>query len=229
MKPSNEQVIDTHGHGHHDPHLAHQFEDMNQQNESYTVGMWVFLVTELMFFGGLFAAYIIYRSNYYPGFFAAHEHLDWKLGGLNTLVLLTSSLTMALAVRAAMLKNYRAQIGFLSITFLCATGFMVIKAFEYYAKYEHRLIPGPNFDTATYSIPGEQLFYSLYFAMTGLHGFHVLIGMVVIGTFIIRAWINRKKDVDYMPLEMAGLYWHFVDLVWIFLYPLLYLIGKVVV
>jgi cytochrome c oxidase subunit 3 len=106
---------------------------------------------------------------------------------------------------------------------------MVIKAFEYYAKWDHRLIPGPNFDTATYSLPGEQLFYSLYFAMTGLHGFHVLIGMIVIATFIVRIWINKKKDMDYMPLEMAGLYWHFVDLVWIFLYPLLYLIGKVVV
>lgn len=226
MKPSNEQVIDTHGHGHHDPLLSHQFEDMNQQNEAYTVGMWVFLITELMFFGGLFAAYIIYRSKYYDGFFAAHEHLDVILGGLNTLVLLTSSLTMALAVRAAMLRRYMAQIGFLTATWLCAAGFMVIKAIEYTSKYDHNLIPGVNFDTVGNPLPGAQLFYSLYFAMTGLHGFHVLIGMIVIGILIVRTWINRHKDMDYMPIEMTGLYWHFVDLVWIFLYPLLYLMGR---
>ena len=227
MKPANEQALE-HGHGHHhDPHLSHQFEDMSQQNEAYTVGMWVFLVTELMFFGGLFAAYIIYRKTYHDGFLAGAHHLDWKLGGLNTVVLLASSFSMALAVRAAMLKAFRAQFWLLGFTFLCACGFMVIKAFEYYSKWEHNLIPGPNFDTATYSLPGEQMFYSLYFAMTGLHGFHVLIGMIVIATFMIRTIINRKKDMDYMPLEMAGLYWHFVDLVWIFLYPLLYLIGKI--
>jgi cytochrome c oxidase subunit 3 len=226
MKPSNEQVLE-HGHGHHhDPHLSHQFEDMNQQNEAYTVGMWVFLVTELMFFGGLFAAYIVYRSQYYDGFYAGHEHLSVMWGGINTMVLLTSSFTMAMAVRAAMLRQYMAQIGFLVITFLCACGFMVIKAIEYTDKYNHHLIPGPNFDTVANPVPGTQLFYSLYFAMTGLHGFHVLVGMIVIAIFIVRTWINRKKDMDYMPVEMAGLYWHFVDLVWIFLYPLLYLMGR---
>lgn len=226
MKPADDHVMD-HGHGHgHDPHLAHQFEDMNQQNEAYTVGMWVFLVTELMFFGGLFAAFIIYRNDYYEGFLAAHRSLDVKLGGINTMVLLFSSFTMALAVRAAMLKRYMAQIGFLAITFLCASAFMVIKAIEYTAKYNAHAIPGPNFDHSHYPLPGSELFYSLYFAMTGLHGFHVLIGMIVIAIFIVRTWINRKKDMDYMPLEMAGLYWHLVDLVWIFLYPLLYLMGR---
>ena len=132
---------------------------------------------------------------------------------------------MAMAVRAAMLKQYMAQIGYLIFTFLCAGGFMVIKAIEYTDKYHHGLIPGANFDKAANPLPGSELFYSLYFAMTGLHGFHVLIGMIVIAIFIVRTWINRKKDMDYMPLEMAGLYWHFVDLVWIFLYPLLYLMG----
>jgi cytochrome c oxidase subunit 3 len=226
MKPSDHALEHGHDHGHH-PHLAHQFEDMNQQNEAYTVGMWVFLVTELMFFGGLFAAYIIYRKTFHDGFVAGAHHLDWKLGGLNTVVLLASSFSMALAVRAAMLKAYKAQLYALTFTFLCACGFMVIKGFEYTKKYNDHLIPGPNFDHAANPIPGTEIFYSLYFAMTGLHGFHVLIGMIVIFTFIVRTWINRKKDMDYMPLEMAGLYWHFVDLVWIFLYPLLYLIGKI--
>src|SRR5687768_14896869 len=187
MKPSSDHALD-HDHGHH-PHLSHQFEDMNQQNEAYTVGMWVFLVTELMFFGGLFATYIIYRNKFHEGFVAAAHHLDWKLGGLNTLVLLASSLSMALAVRAGMLKAYRSQFLFLAFTFLCACGFMVIKGFEYYAKWDHNLIPGPNFDLAKYSIPGEQIYYSLYFAMTGLHGFHVLIGMIVIAVFMVRTVI----------------------------------------
>lgn len=227
MRPADEQTLE-HGHGHHhDPHLSHQFEDMNQQNEAYTVGMWVFLVTELMFFGGLFATYIIYRSAYHDGFVAGAHHLDWQLGGLNTIVLLASSFSMALAVRAGMLKAYRAQFLALGFTFLCACGFMVIKAIEYTSKYNSNLIPGPNFDNAANPIPGTEIFYSLYFAMTGLHGFHVLIGMIVIAVFMVRTYINRKKDMDYMPLEMAGLYWHFVDLVWIFLYPLLYLIGKI--
>lgn len=224
MQTSNEHAIDAHGH--HDPHLAHQFEDMGQQQESYTVGMWVFLVTELMFFGGLFAAYIVYRSKYYDGFFAGHEHLNIWYGFANTIVLLTSSLTMALAVRAAMLRKYMAQIGFLVITFLCAAAFMVIKAIEYKEKYDHNLIPGVHFDTVANPLPGSQLYYSLYFAMTGLHGIHVVIGMIVILVFIVRTWINRRKDMDYMPMEMGGLYWHFVDLVWIFLYPLLYLMGR---
>ena len=224
MSQSNDHALD-HGHG-HDPHLSHQFEDMNQQNEAYSVGMWVFLVTELMFFGGLLGAYVIYRSQYYAGFFEAHEHLDVILGAINTMVLLTSSFTMAMAVRAAMLKQYMSQIVYLTITFLCACGFMVIKAIEYTDKYTNHLIPGANFDLEHYPLPGSQLFYSFYFALTGLHGFHVLVGMIVIAIFIVRTWINRHKDMDYMPLEMAGLYWHFVDLVWIFLYPLLYLMGR---
>lgn len=221
------EVIAAHQESHHghDPHLAHQFEDMEQQVESYTVGMWVFLVTEVMFFGGLFAAYIVYRGLYAEGFVEAHELLSVFWGGVNTAVLLTSSLTMALAVRAAMLKNWRTQFWFLCITVLCALGFMAIKAVEYTEKFRHHVVPGPNFDATQFEHPGTQIFFALYFAMTGLHGIHVLVGIIVISILIVRTWVNRNKDMDYMPIEMTGLYWHFVDLVWIFLYPLLYLIG----
>lgn len=230
MSTPNEELTmhaPAHGHEEHHPHLAHQFDDMEQQTESYTVGMWIFLVTEVMFFGGLFTAYIIYRNAYLTEFTAAHHQLDWKLGGLNTLILLTSSLTMALAVRSSMLNRWRAQIGFLTLTWLGALGFMVIKYFEYSSKIEHHLVPGPNFAMEGMPNRGAELFFSLYFAMTGLHGFHVLVGMVVIGILIVRTYINRKKYMDYMPIEMTGLYWHFVDLVWIFLYPMLYLVGQI--
>ena len=222
---SPSEAIDA-GHEGHDPHLSHQFEDMAQQNEAYTVGMWVFLVTELMFFGGLFAAYIIYRGKFSEGFVEAHHHLSVRLGGLNTAVLLTSSLSMALAVRSSMLGKWKAQIGYLLFTLGCAMGFMVIKAIEYTDKYNHHLIPGPSFDTTAFKHGGVELFYGLYFAMTGLHGIHVVIGILVISVLIVRTYINRYKNMDYMPIEMTGLYWHFVDLVWIFLYPLLYLIGR---
>jgi cytochrome c oxidase subunit 3 len=189
--------------------------------------MWIFLVTEVMFFGGLFTAYIIYRHLYTDAFTAAHHQLSWKLGGLNTFLLLSSSLTMALAVRSSMLGRWRAQMGFLGATWLGALGFMVIKYFEYKAKIDHHLVPGPNFHMEGVNETGAQLFFSLYFAMTGLHGFHVLVGMIVIGALIVRTYINRHKYMDYMPIEMTGLYWHFVDLVWIFLYPLLYLVGQI--
>ncbi|MFN8140353.1 MAG: cytochrome c oxidase subunit 3 family protein [Fimbriimonadales bacterium] len=205
-------------------HLGHQFEDLKQQIESYTVGMWIFLVTEVMFFGGLFTAYIVYRAKYPEGWFAGHHHLDWKMGGLNTLILLTSSLTMALAVRSAMVNKWRPQIGYLVVTMVLAFGFMVVKFFEYSAKFEHHVVPGPNF--ANKDVPGEELFMGLYFAMTGLHGFHVLIGILVIGAIAVRTYNMRAVRQDFIPVELVGLYWHFVDIVWIFLYPLLYLISR---
>ena len=226
---------DAHG-GHHDEHeyhvLKHQFEDMDQQNDSYIVGMWTFLVTEVMFFGALFIIYTLYRLNYLHDWFNAHTHLSVAMGGVNTLNLLISSLLMALAVRAAMLKKRTAVIGLLAAVEACAAGFLVIKFFEYSSKFHDKLYPGPNFVTDPAVLHGAnlnhaQLFYGLYFGMTGLHGVHVLVGMLLIGVLMFKWW--RKHPIvteDYIPTELIGLYWHFVDIVWIFLFPLFYLMPN---
>ncbi len=213
---------------HHDHplHLNHQFENMEQQNDSYILGMWVFLCTEILFFGGLFTAFIVYHKMYPEAFFEAHHELSIMLGGINTTILLFSSFTIALAVRAAALGRWKAQLGLMGITLACAFGFMVVKAIEYTEKYNHHLIPGPKFHFETAHEHGAQIFFSLYFAMTGLHGIHVLIGIIACLILMYMTWKNRNKPQDFMPIEMFGLYWHFVDIVWIFLYPLLYLIGK---
>ncbi|MCH8275310.1 MAG: cytochrome c oxidase subunit 3 family protein [Armatimonadetes bacterium] len=205
--------------------LGHQFEDLEQQTEAYTVGMWVFLVTEVLFFGALFMAYIVYRSMYPQDFFAASGELDIALGGLNTAILITSSLTMALAVRSAMLDRWKAQIGYILATMGFAFAFLVIKYFEYSSKFEHHLFPGEHFDFKGENGEHAEMFFSLYFAMTGLHGIHVLVGILIMVALVYRTWRMRAQRQDYIPIELTGLYWHFVDIVWIFLYPLLYLIG----
>jgi cytochrome c oxidase subunit 3 len=206
--------------------VGHQFEELGQQAEAYTVGMWIFLITELLFFGGLFTAYIVFRSHYPEMFAKAHEHLDKLMGGINTFVLLTSSFSMALAVRAAQLNKWRQQLYLISFTILCALAFMVVKYFEYSAKIQHGLVPGPNFNEAYAGGPHSSMFFGLYFAMTGLHGFHVLVGIIVMSVLMVRIYRMRNQRQDFIPVEMVGLYWHFVDIVWIFLYPLLYLIGS---
>ncbi|NUL81444.1 MAG: cytochrome c oxidase subunit 3 family protein [Armatimonadetes bacterium] len=213
----------------HPLYLGHHFEDIEQQNESYSVGMWAFLVTEIMFFGALFASYFIYRWMNQHEFHVLSHHLDWRLGFVNTLILLTSSLTMALGVKAAMRNDRRKQIGMILATIACGGGFLVVKYFEYTDKFKHGLAPGVNFSYpyADDGAPIAHMFYCIYFFMTGLHALHVVIGMIVMACLI--AWIkkNPMKEQDFMPTEMTGLYWHFVDIVWIFLYPLLYLIpGK---
>lgn len=222
----------AHGDHGHDDVLKHQFEDIDQQNESYVVGMWSFLVTEVMFFGALFLVYTLYRLNYQKDWFLAHEHLSIKMGGWNTFNLLVSSFFMALAVRAAQLKNRKAVLGFLALVQACAAIFLVIKYFEYTSKFADNLWPGPNFTTDPAVLHGAnlnhaQLFYGLYFGMTGLHGVHILIGMLLIGTLMI-LWAKKKSIVteDYIPTELIGLYWHFVDIVWVFLFPLYYLMPR---
>ncbi|HLK58345.1 MAG TPA: cytochrome c oxidase subunit 3 [Chthonomonadaceae bacterium] len=243
------EVAEEHGHGHaHHPLQCHQFEDMDQQNETYIVGMWSFLVTEIMFFGAMFLAYTIYR-NENPAVFiqAGHLYLLKVPGGINTVILLTSSFTMAVGVYHAQKANRILQVVFLSLTVLCAFGFLGVKAVEWYTEIglEHHL-PGPGFqykvtpeemkehlgtDTlpaAQASVPASkaQLFFCLYFAMTGLHAIHVIIGILIIGTLAIMVARRHPAAKYYMPIEMAGLYWHFVDIVWIFLFPLFYLIPK---
>lgn len=208
-------------------HVAHQFEDEEQQFNSYSLGMWVFLAQELLFFGGLFTAYFIYRHMYFDAFVEAHKKLDIVWGAVNTVVLLTSSLSMALGVRAATLNRWKGAIGWISVTTLLACVFLGVKYIEYSAKFAHHLFPGAHFSFPVEGVDqgGAELFYVFYFTMTGLHGLHVLVGVFIMLWIIGRIYRFRKQRCDYIPVELSGLYWHFVDLVWIYLFPLLYLIG----
>ncbi|HXG93306.1 MAG TPA: cytochrome c oxidase subunit 3 family protein [Blastocatellia bacterium] len=206
--------------------LAHHFDNMEQQREAGTLGMWTFLITEIMFFGGLFLAYILYRSKAPDSFMAASAHLDWKLGGVNTIVLIVSSLTMALAVYYSQKGNRRMLITCLLLTMAFGATFLVIKGFEYHEKFVDHLIPGFDFHwhgagDARY----VQLFYWLYFAMTGVHALHMVVGLGIMTVITIMAARGKFTPVYHSPVEIAGLYWHFVDIVWIFLFPLLYLVG----
>jgi len=213
-------------HAEHPPHLQHHFHDMEQQYESAGLGMWLFLLTEIMFFGGLFTGYTIYR-NWYPGAFAEGSHeLDILLGGINTAVLIFSSLTMALAVHFAQLGKRNLIVIFLILTILFGGTFLGIKAVEYAHKFEENHVPGPNFHFESADANHVQLFFSFYFAMTGVHALHMVIGIGLMLWLIVAAWRGTYSPEYYAPVEMAGLYWHFVDIVWIFLFPLLYLLGR---
>lgn len=210
----------------HGATVAHQFDDAAQQRTASTLGMWVFLVTEVMMFGGLFTAYALYRSMYPEAFAAASHHLDATLGAANTLVLLGSSLTMALAVHAAQHGRRAGTVLGLLATIALGSVFLGVKAYEYAHKFEENLVPGPYFQFAGPEATHAELFFSLYFAMTGLHALHMVIGVAVLGTL---AWMAARKrfTADYhTPVEIGGLYWHFVDIVWIYLFPLLYLLGR---
>ena len=219
----------AHGHAHahaHHPALQHHFDTLDQQQHAATFGMWVFLVTEVLFFGGLFMAYVLYRTWYPEMFVHASSQLDIKLGAINTIVLIGSSLTMALAVHAAQTGNRRAIVWFLVLTMILGAVFLGIKVIEYAQKFEHHLVPGPYFQfPAEWGGATGQLYFSLYFAMTGLHALHMIIGMGIMTVITIMAVKNRFSPEWYTPVEITGLYWHFVDIVWIFLFPLLYLIG----
>jgi len=206
--------------------LAHHFEDLEQQHEAHTLGMWAFLVTEIMFFGGLFAGYAVYRTAYPEAFARASHHLDSHLGGFNTAVLIGSSLTMVLAVHAASRRKRTQIFGWLWATIALGLVFLGVKYVEYGDKWAHHLVPGPHFQFEGVAGGREQLFFAFYFAMTGLHAFHMLIGVVVLAWLSVLALRGRFDEPGRDGIEMAGLYWHFVDLVWIFLFPLLYLIGR---
>ncbi len=212
--------------------LAHHFDNLEQQREAGALGMWVFLMTEVMFFGGLFTGYIIYRSQNQEAFAAASNHLNWKLGAFNTAVLICSSLTMALAVWAAQVgRSRRTQVLWLAATMVLGLTFLGVKAVEYMDKYRDHLIPfrgmfHPEFHLApNIDINRVQMFYWIYFAMTGLHALHMIIGIGIILFIIYFAWRGRYSPEYHAPVELFGLYWHFVDIVWIFLFPLLYLLG----
>ena len=217
---------DGHSHAHH-PKLQHHFDDMAQQAEASTLGMWVFLVTEIMFFGGLFMAYLLYRWANPMGFQEASAHLSIWLGGFNTAVLIFSSLTMAMAVRSAQTSApAKTQVAWLLGTIFLGAVFLGVKVIEYSDKFRDRIVPGPNFHWEGQYANAAEIFYSIYFCMTGLHALHMIIGIGIMAVITWMAWRRQFDASYYTPVEVAGLYWHFVDIVWIFLFPLLYLIGR---
>lgn len=217
-----------------EPHiLPHHFETQAQEFQSAKLGFWLFLATEVLLFGGLFAAYFYFHEVFPETFVAGGKLLSWKLGTTNTAVLLFSSWTMAMAVRSAQLSQKKPMIWYLIVTFLCACGFLVVKYFEYTAKIHHGYLPGAYFvptQEALQHVPhlleheGMSIFFALYWTMTGIHGFHVFCGMVVIAWLIWRGGKGHFHENHYMPVDLVGLYWHIVDLIWIFLFPLLYLV-----
>jgi cytochrome c oxidase subunit 3 len=291
---------DTHDDHYHPPGLKHQFEDMGQQEESDSIGMWVFLAQEIMFFGGLFTVYLVFRSRYPMAFAAGSNHLNVFWGTANTIVLIVSSLTMALAVHYAQLGKRNLQVGFIIATMILGSTFLGVKAIEYTAKYYEGIVPVNNWNLRTerkdesaltvekkvpagneteskkegehseheyynptgdfvwgdtslavyaqekgfltnaekigYFSNGEidankfrdkvRIFYWIYFTMTGLHALHMIIGLGIMTWLLIMAWRGTYTAEYYAPVEISGLYWHFVDIVWIFLFPLLYLLGR---
>lgn len=241
-------VNGPHGHTYQDSHLAHHFEDRSQQDEAHSLGLWVFLATEIMFFGGLFLAFTVYHVLFPEAFGVASGRLSVHWGVINTVVLLFSSFTMAMAVHSAQVGKQKALKWCLGITLGCAAIFMVIKGIEWTEKYHHHYIPGPafNFDLAD-AHSGHQLspaqietmlmrdpqlerhaqmFFVMYFCITGLHGIHVMIGMGIITWMFLRARKNEFGPQWNTPIELTGLYWHLVDVIWIYVFPLIYLIHR---
>ncbi len=219
-----------HHNGHDHPHyLQHHFVSAEQQFDAAKMGMWLFLITEILLFSGMFVAYTVYRVWHPEVFVQSAELLDWRMGGLNTLVLLASSLTVALSIHCIQKGNQKGLFWNLILTLIFATVFMIVKYFEYTAKFDHGIFPGANFDPhgapyEAYNIPYAPQFFSIYFIMTGIHGFHVLVGMGLMTWLAIRAKLGHFSSEWYTPVELTGLYWHIVDIIWIFLFPLMYLI-----
>ena len=204
----------------------HHFEDLEQQHEASWLGMWVFLATEVMFFGGMFACYFVYRHWYLQAFASASNQLDVLLGGINTAVLICSSFTMALAVHSAETGRRKPLVVFLLLTIVLGLVFLGIKFYEYHTKFEEQLVPGSSFRFEESLARPAEIFFSFYFAMTGMHAVHMVIGIGLLTALIFRARRDRFSPVYHTPVELTGLYWHFVDIVWIFLFPLLYLLGR---
>ena len=210
----------------HSGAVAHQFEDAKQQREIVNLGMWSFLITEVMMFGVLFTSYFYYRVIYPEAWVEGSNHLNYILGAINTAVLICSSLTMALAVHAAQQGKKRNTILFLLGTMALGATFLGIKAIEYSDKWAHHLVPGHNFLFESPFASQIELYYVFYFTMTGLHAIHMIVGLAILTVLVFMAY-KGKFSVEYnAPVEMTGLYWHFIDIVWIFLFPFLYLIGR---
>jgi cytochrome c oxidase subunit III len=203
-----------------------QFATPEQQADVAAFGMWVFLATEVLFFGGMLLAYAVYRGSFPEGFAEAGRHTKIVIGTVNTVILLTSSFTMAWAVDLAEKGRGRAVAVLLGVTALFGLAFLGLKGIEYSLEWDEHLVPGLNFQMEGPHGQAVQLFYLLYFMMTGVHGLHVTIGIVLVTVMAVRAWKGAFSRDYYTPVELTGLYWHFVDLVWIFLYPLIYLVGR---
>ncbi len=215
----------THAHAAHHPALQHHFDTLEQQQNASTLGMWMFLVTEVLFFGGFFMAYILYRWMYGASFTAASHELNVWMGLGNTIVLIGSSLTMALAVRASKTGERSQLVFFLIATLVLGSVFLGVKVIEYSDKFAHHLVPGEHFQFHDATLKnGAEIYFSLYFGMTGLHATHMIIGGFVLVPIILKARRGEFSPEWYTPVELFGLYWHFVDIVWIFLFPLMYLI-----
>jgi cytochrome c oxidase subunit 3 len=211
-------------HGHHDPNLQHHFTTKEQQFDTVKIGMWLFLATEILMFGGLFAGFAYMQSRFPEAFYEGHKHLQQPLGALNTVVLLISSFTMVMAVHKAATNKQKQLVGYLSITILCALIFLGVKYIEYSHKWHDGLLPGRYFSNAEDPTGHQFIFFSFYFMMTGLHGIHILIGVGVLTWLLIRARRGDFSSSYYSPVDVVGLYWHLVDIIWIYLFPLLYLI-----
>ena len=222
MKP--EQGGTAAAEAHHPWYLAHHFDNIEIQNHAVRLGMWLFLGTEVLLFAGLFLGYTVYRWLYHPAFHAASRELSLVLGGTNTVVLITSSFFVALGYHSIKENKIRACIGWLAITIVCAGIFLVIKYFEYAHKFHEGQLPGRHYTFEGIHSPGANIFYSVYFLATGLHAFHVIVGASLLGWVMWRVMKGKYTAEYYVPVELGALYWHLVDLVWIFLFPLLYLI-----
>lgn len=228
------------------PQHRHHFETEEQQREAASFGMWIFLLTEIMFFGGMFFAYLLYRNWYYPAFTVASNQLSVPLGFANTLILITSGFFMALGVWAAEVGRTKLLVIFLILTSVFGVAFLGVKYEEYHEKWEKHHIPGEHFDISEFVNPPRdaktgklleeplpvdqarrtEVFFSLYFAMTGMHAVHMIIGLGLLVWLTLRAYKGEFSSGYVAPIENFGLYWHFVDIIWLFLFPLLYLINR---
>jgi cytochrome c oxidase subunit III len=207
-----------------EPHLAHHFDTQAQQDGAVRLGMWLFLGTEVLLFAGLFLGYTVYRNFYHEAFHLASKSLDITLGTANTVILITSSLSVALGYHAIKKDKQKLCAAMLIFTIICALGFLVIKAFEYQHKFHEGQLPGKWYTYGEITAPGANLYYTVYFLATGLHAFHVIVGASVLIWVLLRLFKGHFGPRNYVAVELGGLYWHLVDLVWIFLFPLLYLI-----
>ena len=216
-----------HGEHAHDPHQQHHFTTMEQQFDTAKLGMWLFLATEILLFGGLFVGFGMMQGRYPQEFLEAHEHLKRWQGALNTVVLLFSSFTMVMAVDAAKTNKRQKSVTYLFVTIVCACIFLVVKYFEYAHKFEEGWLPGKFYHGTGDAIPGSHgyaTFFAFYFMMTGLHGIHILVGIGLLSWILFRARKGEFSNAYYTPVDLVGLYWHIVDLIWIYLFPLYYLI-----
>jgi cytochrome c oxidase subunit 3 len=214
----------AHAPGPGEPTLAHHFDTQEQQDGAVRLGMWLFLGTEVLLFAGLFLGYTVYRYFYHEAFHEASRSLDVVLGGANTVILITSSLTVALAYHAIKQGKSKLSAALIAFTIVCAIAFLGIKAIEYSQKFEHGSLPGKWYHNPHITAPGANLYFTIYFLTTGLHAFHVIVGASVLA-YVLKGIVKGKYGPrNNVAVELGGLYWHLVDLVWIFLFPLLYLI-----